>query len=223
MKRSESNRDGAAVLAGAAASAGVPFIHLSTDYVFDGTKRTPYHEDDPIAPLGAYGRSKAEGERAVRNICSRHVILRTAWVYSPYGTNFVRTMLRLASEQPELKVVNDQFGCPTAAADVAAAIIGVVEKVIQPGFSAWGTYHYCGGDVVTWYGFAEQIFELVAKRGQTVPKLIPIATAAYPTAAKRPPYSVLSVEKIERMFGITPRSLCQKSRQVPGGSIEAPR
>ena len=143
------NRDGAAVLAQAAASAGVPFVHLSTDYVFDGTKRTSYREDDPIAPLGAYGISKAEGEHAVKTICPRHVILRTAWVYSPYGTNFVGTMLRLAADRPELRIVDDQTGCPTAAADVADTIIAILAKANQPGFTAWGTYHYRGADIVT--------------------------------------------------------------------------
>ena len=166
------NRDGAALLAAAATAADVPFIHISTDYVFDGTKRTPYREDDPIAPLGAYGLSKAEGERAVRGICAKHVILRTSWVYSPYGTNFVRTMLRLAGEREELRIVNDQLGCPTAAADVASAILAIVEQVRAPNFSGWGTYHYCGRDAVTWYRFAELIF-------QAAERTRPQATASY--------------------------------------------
>ena len=201
------NRDGAAVLAAAAASVDVPFIHLSTDYVFDGTKRTPYREDDPIAPLGAYGLSKAEGERAVRGICAKHVILRTSWVYSPQGTNFVRTMLRLGGEREELRIVNDQLGCPTAAADIASAILAIVEQVRAPNFSSWGTYHYCGRDAVTWYRFAELIFQAAERRGRKSPRLVPISTAEYPTPARRPAYSVLSTEKIQRTFGIASRPL----------------
>ena len=203
------NRDGATILAEAAASAGVPFIHLSTDYVFDGTKRTPYREDDPIAPLGAYGISKAEGEHAVRTTSARHVILRTAWVYSPYGTNFVRTMLRLASERAELRVVDDQAGCPTAAADIASTIIAILERAKLPGFTGWGTYHFCGGDVVTWYSFATLIFEAAEMYGQKAPRLIPISTADYPTAASRPAYSVLAMDKLETTFDLKPRLLRQ--------------
>ena len=201
------NRDGAAVLAAAAASVGVPFIHLSTDYVFDGAKRTPYREDDPVAALGAYGLSKAEGERAVRGICPKHVILRTSWVYSPQGTNFIRTMLRLGGEREELRIVNDQLGCPTAAADIASAILAIVEQFRAPNFSSWGTYHYCGRDALTWYRFAELIFQASERRGGKSPRLVPISTAEYPTPARRPAYSVLSTEKIQRTFGIASRPL----------------
>ena len=201
------NRDGAAVLAAAAASVGVPFIHLSTDYVFDGGKRTPYREDDPVAPLGAYGLSKAEGERAVRGICARHVILRTSWVYSPHGANFVRTMLRLGGEREELRIVNDRLGCPTAAADIVSAILAIVEQVRAPNFESWGTYHYCGRDAVTWYRFAELIFQAAERRGGKSPRLVPISTAEYPTPARRPAYSVLSTEKIQRIFEIASRPI----------------
>jgi len=201
------NRDGAAILAETAVSAGVPFVHISTDYVFDGSKRTPYREDDAVAPLGVYGRSKAEGERLVRIACPLHVILRTSWVYSPYGTNFVRTMLRLATDRPELKIVDDQTGCPTTAADIAGAIIAILAQAAEPGFAAWGTYHYRGGDIVTWYGFASLIFEAAARYGHPAPRLVPIDTKAYPTAARRPAYLVLSTEKLARTFGIRPRPL----------------
>ena len=201
------NRDGAALLAAAASAAGVPFIHISTDYVFDGTKRTPYREDDPIAPLGAYGLSKTEGERAVLEICAKHVILRTSWVYSPYGANFVRTMLRLAGEREELRVVNDQLGCPTAAADIASAILAIAQQVSAPDFSGWGTYHYCGEDEVTWYRFAELIFQAAERRGRKSPRLIPISTSEYPTPARRPAYSVLCSEKLKMTFSIEGRPL----------------
>ena len=190
------NRDGAAVLAEAASSAKVPLVQISTDYVFDGAKRTPYREDDPVAPLNVYGLSKEAGERLVRSTCPRHLILRTSWVFSPHGTNFVRTMLRLGAERSELEVVDDQTGCPTAAADLAGAILAVLAKAAEPGFAAWGTYHYRGGDILTWHGFAELIFEQAARYGQPVPRLTPIETAAFPSKAKRPAYSVLSTEKI---------------------------
>ncbi len=201
------NRDGAAVLAQAAAAAGVPLIHISTDYVFDGTKRAPYREDDPVAPLSVYGLSKAEGETAVRELCLHHVILRTAWVYSPRGRNFVRTMLRLAPTSPALKIVDDQLGCPTAAADIATAILAMITAVERPGFAAWGTYHYRGADIVSWFGFAERIFGMAARYGQNVPRLIPIGTAEYPTPARRPAYSVLATDTIEATFAIRPRPL----------------
>ena len=201
------NRDGAATLARAATSVGAPFIQISTDYVFDGTKRTPYRENDPIAPLSTYGLSKAEGEHAVRTACPQHVILRTSWVYSPYGTNFVRTMLRLATERSELEIVDDQIGCPTAAADVADAISAILAATRQPNFKDCGTYHYCGRDIITWFGFANVIFELAGRYGQRSPQLLPISTAAYPTVARRPAYSVLGTDKIEGTFGIAPRQL----------------
>ena len=207
------NRDGAAVLAEAASSANVPVVQISTDYVFDGAKRTPYREDDPVAPLNVYGRSKEEGERQVRSICAQHLILRTSWVFSPYGTNFLRTMLRLGAERPELRIVDDQTGCPTAAADLVGAILAVLAKAAEPGFAAWGTYHYRGGDILTWHGFAKLIFEQAARYGQTVPRLVPIESAAFPSKATRPAYSVLSTEKIARMFAIRPRPLRDSLRE----------
>ena len=207
------NRDGAAVLAEAAASANVPVVQISTDYVFDGAQRTPYREDDPVAPISAYGQSKEAGERRVRSACPRHLILRTSWVFSPYGTNFVRTMLRLGAERSELGVVDDQTGCPTAAADLAGAILAVLAKAAEPGFAAWGTYHYRGADILTWHGFAKLIFEQAARYGQPVPRLVPIETAAFPSRATRPAYSVLSTEKIAWTFGIRPRPLRDSLRE----------
>jgi dTDP-4-dehydrorhamnose reductase len=201
------NRDGAANLARHSASAGVPLIHISTDYVFDGSKQKPYRENDPIAPLSTYGLSKAESEDAVRRACPRHIILRTSWVYSPYGTNFVRTMLRLAAERSAIQIVDDQTSRPTAAADIADAIAAIVAATRQPNFTGWGTYHYCGRDIVTWFGFAHIIFELAGRYGQRRPQLVPISTAAYPTAARRPAYSVLATDKIEDTFSIAPRQL----------------
>jgi dTDP-4-dehydrorhamnose reductase len=201
------NRDGARLLAKAAAEAGIPFVHLSTDYVFDGRSRTPYTETDPVAPQGSYARSKEEGERAVRAAADKHLILRTAWVYGPFGVNFMRTMLRLGAEREELGIVDDQTGCPTATGDIAAAILSMIETAERPGFADWGTFHYVGGDVVTWYGFAGMIFAEAKRFGQKSPRLRPITTADYPTPAHRPAYSVLSTAKLERVFGVRPMPL----------------
>jgi dTDP-4-dehydrorhamnose reductase len=201
------NRDGAAALAAAAATADIPFIHISTDYVFDGQARVPYAETDAVNPQGAYARSKEAGERSVRAAHARHLILRTAWVYGPSGTNFLTTMLRLGAEREELAIVDDQSGCPTSSADIAATILTMVAQAERPGFADWGTYHYVGGDVVTWYGFAGMIFEGATRFGRKPPRLRPIATADYPTAASRPAYSVLGTAKLKRVFGVDPRPL----------------
>jgi dTDP-4-dehydrorhamnose reductase len=195
------------VVARAAAKAQIPLIHLSTDYVFDGSARVPYKEDAGVKPRGSYATSKEAGECAVRAAHDRHLILRTAWVYGPFGTNFVKTMLRLGAEREELRVVDDQTGRPTSTEDLATAILSVVEGIERPGFSGWGTYHYAGADTVTWHGFATMIFAEAAKFGRKVPKVRPIATAEFPTAAPRPAYSVLDTAKLERTFGIKPRPL----------------
>jgi dTDP-4-dehydrorhamnose reductase len=143
----------------------------------------------------------------VRSAHDRHPILRTAWVYGPFGTNFVKTMLRLGAEREELRVVDDQTGRPTSTEDLAGAILTLVDSVERPGFSGWGTYHYVGADTVTWYGFATLIFAEAARFGRKVPQVSPIATADFPTAAPRPAYSVLDTAKLERTFGIKPRPL----------------
>jgi dTDP-4-dehydrorhamnose reductase len=201
------NRDGARVIAELAAASKIPVIHLSTDYVFDGQSEVPYIESDQVAPLGIYGRSKAEGERAVRELASKHIILRTAWIFSPFGVNFVRTMLRLASERAEIQVVNDQIGCPTAAADVAAAIVAIARATKSTSFDDWGTYHFAGDAVVTWYRFAQLIFEEAVTLGVKAPTLKPISTDQCLRAAARPAYSVLSSDKLRRSFAIRPQPL----------------
>jgi dTDP-4-dehydrorhamnose reductase len=198
------NCTGPANLAAACAETGIPLIHLSTDYVFDGTKEGPYREDDPVAPLGVYGESKEAGDRAVREALPEHVILRTAWVYAAHGRNFVNTMLRLAGEHPVLRVVADQTGSPTAAADIAVAI-AVVTQQTAAGNRRWGTYHFAGGGAVTWHGFAEAIFAEAAPWRGPPPRVEPITTADYPTPARRPANSVLDCTKIGDAFGITPR------------------
>ncbi|MGE0676212.1 dTDP-4-dehydrorhamnose reductase [Pseudolabrys sp.] len=192
------NETGAWLLATAAARIGVPFVHLSTDYVFDGRKPSPYVEDDATAPLGAYGRSKLAGEVAVRAAYPAANILRTAWVYSAGGTNFVRTMLRLAAERPVVRVVDDQTGNPTSALDLADAILTVLEGPKRGG----KLYHVAGRGETTWYGFAKAIFDGWARRGRAVPQLEAITTAEYKTAAPRPANSRLDCAKIERELGI---------------------
>src|SRR5262245_42529656 len=202
------NAVGPANLAAACRTAGIPLIHISTDYVFDGSKKGPYREDDSVNPLGVYGRSKEAGDRAVREALPEHVILRTAWVYSAHGHNFVRTMLRLAGERPVLRVVADQKGSPTGAADIAAAIATILQR-IAVGNKNWGTYNFTGAGVVTWHGFAEAIFELAAQwntrwRGAP-PRVDAITTAEYPTPARRPANSVLDCTRVGEAFGIVPR------------------
>ena len=201
------NRDGAAVLAAQAANANLPLIYISTDYVFDGSARVPYDEEHEVNPQGAYARSKEAGERAVRANLGKHLILRTAWVYGPFGTNFVKTMLRLGAERDEIRVVDDQTGRPTSTGDLAEAILAIAEAAQDPDFAQWGTYHYAGADTVTWHGFATMIFAEAETFGRKVPRVQPIATAEFPTAAPRPAYSVLSTAKLERSFGIKPRPL----------------
>ena len=196
------NRDGPANLAAACADRGVPLVHLSTDYVFDGEKAGAYAEDDPVAPLGVYGASKEAGERAIRERLAAHVILRTAWVYGPDRTNFVRTMLRLASERPEVRVVDDQRGCPTAAADIAASVLEVARQLLAGKADGYGTFHLCGTGETSWHGFAAEIFRQSGERGAPVPALHPIPTSAYPTPARRPRNSVLNCGKLARTYGI---------------------
>jgi dTDP-4-dehydrorhamnose reductase len=198
------NCTGPAILAAACRDRAIPFIHISTDYVFDGSKTGPYREDDPVKPLGVYGESKEAGERAVREVLPRHVILRTAWVYSVHGNNFVKTMLRLAGDRPVLRVVADQIGSPTSAADIAAAIGAIVQR-LDSGDTSWGTFHFAGAGAVTWHGFAEAIFEMASPWRGPPPRVEAITTADYPTPARRPANSVLDCRRIGEAFGIEPR------------------
>ena len=193
---------GAAHIAGACDESATPLVHLSTDYVFDGRKTGPYREEDAVGPLGVYGRSKEAGERAVRAAVARHMILRTAWVFGAYGANFVKTMLRLAAERPVLRVVADQRGCPTAAADIAAALM-VIAAHIERGKAKWGTYHFVGAGATSWHSFAQAIFDQAAPQLAACPQVEPITTEQYPTLARRPMNSVLDCRKIEEVFGIS--------------------
>jgi dTDP-4-dehydrorhamnose reductase len=197
------NRDGPANLAILCARNELPLIHLSTDYVFDGSRTGEWREDDPTAPLGVYGASKLAGEEAIRERTDRHVIMRTAWVYSATGQNFVKTMLRLGDQRDELKIVADQTGCPTAAHEIARAIVVVAEGLLaDPVAAHYGTYHFCGRGETTWYGFAEAIFRLARSYRRTTPHLVPIGTADYPTPARRPANSVLDCSRIERDYAV---------------------
>ena len=170
------------------------FIHISTDYVFDGDANVPYREDDPTGPQGIYGMTKLEGEKQALAFNPETIIIRTAWVYSSFGKNFVKTMLRLMKEKTEIGVVNDQFGSPTYAADLAAAIW----QIISTGSWHAGVYHYSNSGVITWFDFAVKIRELT---GSTC-RVNPISTSQYPTPARRPAYSVLDTSKIAATFGI---------------------
>jgi dTDP-4-dehydrorhamnose reductase len=192
------------VIAAAAAERGLPIIHLSTDYVFDGLKPTPYVETDVTGPQGIYGRTKLAGEQAVAAANPRHVILRTAWVYAHGGKNFVRTMLRLAADRPELRVVSDQLGCPTYATDLARSILDISGKLAgaEAGDERFGLFHASGTGDTSWAGFASAIFELSARQGGATAQVTPIATADYPTPARRPANSRLSCNQIQRVYGI---------------------
>jgi len=195
------NRDGPAALALACAARAIPLIHLSTDYVFDGSKAGPYLEDDPIHPLSVYGASKAAGEQAIRERLATHLILRTAWVYAPEGQNFLRTMLRLARERDELRIVDDQMGSPSAASEIARALVAAAGRLLA-GQGEPGTFHFCGEGATSWHGFAAAIFEM--SHGPR-PRLVAIPSSAYPTPARRPANSVLDSGKFRRAYGVAAR------------------
>ncbi|TPI60378.1 dTDP-4-dehydrorhamnose reductase [Mesorhizobium sp. B3-1-3] len=195
------NATGAGKVAEAAARLGVPVIHLSTDYVFDGTKNGAYVETDPTAPLGVYGASKLAGEEAVAAANPRHLILRTAWVYSPFGRNFVKTMLRLAADRDEIAVVADQWGNPTSAHDIAEAILHAAAKLVDDSnFAAFGVYHLAGTGEINWSGFARHILDTSQALGGPHARILDIATADYPTKARRPANSRLSSAKSAAAF-----------------------
>jgi dTDP-4-dehydrorhamnose reductase len=199
------NRDGAAALAQAAADHGLPIVHISTDYVFDGHKPGSYVETDATAPQGVYGRSKLAGEEQVAAANPRSVILRTAWLHSPFGANFVRTMLRLGAERPELTVVADQWGNPTYAPHLAEAILALLPRLVEARHcdGLWGVYHAAGQGDTTWHGLAQEIIAAAAMHGRPRVPIRAITTEEYPTPARRPPNSRLSCAKLARVFGIT--------------------
>lgn len=197
------NRDGAEAVAQAANDLGIPIIHLSTDYVFNGDKTTAYVESDPTGPRSIYGRSKLQGEQAVSAATDDYAILRTAWVYSEYGSNFVKTMLRLGESRDEINVVADQFGCPTSANDIAVAIVAIAKRLAQDSSNRLrGIFHLSGTGETNWANFAKQIFVFSAENGGKPIIVNDITTAQYPTPARRPPNSRLDCSKLEEVYGI---------------------
>ena len=200
------NREGPAYLASACAEAGIPLIHISTDFVFDGKKQGPYLEWDQISPLNVYGKSKAAGEVAVRERLREHIIVRTSWVYGVQGNNFVKTMLRMGRERDVIQVVDDQYGCPTWAADLGDMIMGIADQIREKKEITWGTYHYCGRGVTSWHGLAQEIFSLARQyTSLKVKKVQAIRTADYPTPAERPLNSALDCSLVEKTFNIHPQ------------------
>jgi dTDP-4-dehydrorhamnose reductase len=213
VDKAESDRDAAwrinaeapAMLARAAAVLDVPLVHVSTDYVFDGKKDGEYETDDPCNPVNVYGASKLAGELAVRTLCPRSWILRTSWVFSEYGSNFLKTILRLAAEREELRIVADQHGRPTYAEDVARVIAGLVAAPRADARVAHGTYHAVGGPAVSWHAFAEAIVAAGIRHGmlRRSPRVTPIETSDYPSAARRPANSVLqSTAELAAALGV---------------------
>jgi len=179
------------------------FIHISTDYVFDGNSEVPYKEDNPTNPQGVYGGSKLKGEAAIEASGCKYLIIRTAWVYSEYGNNFLKTMLRLGADRDELSIVGDQIGCPTYAQDIAKSIVSIL-SCLDLKDSSSGIYHYCGDEPCSWYDFARAIFLEAEVQGLKTPSYVKsITTADYPTPAIRPAYSVLDCTKIESVFDVT--------------------
>ena len=202
------NHAGPARLAALCAAAGVPLIHVSTDYVFDGRKPAPYVETDPTAPQSVYGATKLAGEQAVLASGAQAIVMRTAWVYSATGKNFIRTMLNAAQRiqaqgEGRLRVVADQHGCPTSADDLADAILNIATNILsngwQPGFG--GVVHAAGSGATTWHGLARATFEAASRHGRPIPAVDAIATAEYPTPAPRPANSRLDCTRLEHIFG----------------------
>ena len=188
-------------------------IHLSTDYVFDGNTKIPYKEDDKTNPQGAYGETKLKGELAIQASGCKHIIIRTAWVFSEYGNNFLKTMLRLGAERDELSIVGDQMGCPTYAQDIARSIVEIVPQLNSRKDN--DIYHYCGDQPCSWYDFANAIFDQAMTNNLKIPSIVnSIETSAYPTPAKRPAFSVLDCSKIENECGVLSSNWQEGIRQV---------
>jgi dTDP-4-dehydrorhamnose reductase len=197
------NAEGPRRIAHACMKKGIPLVHISTDYVFDGPGRRPLRPDDPPSPRSVYGSTKAAGEDAVRRTHPRHLIVRTAWLFGREGQNFMKTMLRLGRERETVSVVNDQIGSPTYVVDLASGLESMLKTVLlDPSFRQWGTYHVTNAGSASWYEFAAEIFQQAAKYGQKPPLLSPIPTSEFPTDAKRPEYSVLDASSSRSVFGI---------------------
>ncbi|MFC3852755.1 dTDP-4-dehydrorhamnose reductase [Salinispirillum marinum] len=195
------NETGVKNLAQAAMALNIPIFHISTDYVFDGTATEPYKETDPVGPTGVYGASKLAGELALAESGVKHIILRTSWVFGANGNNFVKTMLRLGKERDTLSVVADQHGCPTSAVSIADMLWLFAKKYTEDNDLPWGMYHFSNSPATTWHGFACAIFKQAVEAGvlKKAPVVNAISTADYPTAAKRPAWSVMNCQKIDRV------------------------
>ena len=204
-------------LAEATQRAGIPLIHVSTDYVFGGSKASPYTEDDPVAPLGVYGGSNSAGKIAARNGNPRALVLRTAWVVSAHGSNFLKTMLRVAATSPKVRVVADQFGCPTAAADIAATLRTIALRMIDDPAAPCGTYHFVNDGEASWCDLARHIFASSARAGGPMADVEAITTADYPTRARRPANSRLSTRRLRADYGIVPRGWHHRSNEQHEG------
>lgn len=199
------NAEAPGQLARHCAARGLPLLHVSTDYVFDGRKAEGYVETDPVAPASVYGRSKEAGERAIAAAGGPHVILRSSWLYGPYGKNFLLTMLRLGAQDRSLGVVDDQRGCPTPAHDVGRTLVAIAAALVTGGAQAYGVFHFAAAGETSWYRFAEAIFREAASRGRPIAaRLQPITTAAYGAPAPRPFNSVLDTSRLARAYGVVP-------------------
>ncbi|MFC3607161.1 dTDP-4-dehydrorhamnose reductase [Stutzerimonas tarimensis] len=218
------NRDGVRYLARAAREHAVPVLHMSTDYVFSGDSATPYRESDPTSPTGVYGSSKLAGEQVLQEELEQALILRTSWVFGAHGRNFVKTMLRLGTERDVLSVVDDQVGCPTFAGGLAEVLLELASRYAASGNLRWGLYHYSGSPTCSWFGFANEIFRQAAATGllARVPDVKPIATAQYPTPARRPAWSVLDSSLFQETFGITARDWRDDLAEVIGDLSNRP-
>lgn len=215
------NADGAATLAALCKARNLPLLHLSTDYVFAGEGDQAYREDDPVAPINAYGASKLAGEIAIKLRLDQHIILRTSWIYSPYGTNFVKTMLRLAKDKGAARVVDDQIGSPTSALDIADIIVHIAERIREaPDQDLFGTYHYAASGYVSWADVADLIFETYGQRIGCKIGLQPIPSSDYPTPAKRPLNSRLDTTKIEQAFDVIPQNWTEPVRATVNRLID---
>lgn len=191
------------ILAEQARELDIPLIHYSTDYVFDGSKAAPYNEDDAPNPLGVYGKSKLAGEQAISEAQGKHLILRTSWVYSTHGRNFLLTMQRLLQEKPELRIVADQIGAPTWAGTIASSTLALIERWQSGHTGAWGTYHLTAQGETSWFGFAQAIGEALQAHGKPCANLLPIPSSDYPTPAARPLNSRLDCTRLQREWGVS--------------------
>jgi dTDP-4-dehydrorhamnose reductase len=216
----QANAVGPGILAAACARAGVPLIHISTDYVFDGDKPGPYVEGDKIAPINVYGKSKADGEQAVRDAALLHVIIRTSWIYGEFGQNFLKTMIQLAATRDELRIVADQRGCPTSTPDLANAILTIAPQLLGAK-GIWGTYHFAGSGATTWHGFASRIVAAQAPLTGRAPCVTAITTAEFPRPARRPANSELDCGLIARVFGVRGRPWTEEVDTITRAVVSA--